>query len=128
MPALRPHDATRLPAIAPSLDTTAVVESLDLTIAPLPAPTPPLGLVLDGHPGVAAWQSELRRRNGSEELVVFLAPSRPGHPGRLVRELDEQLQTVQAPAQFVVLGRDALDRRLAEHDNKKILDHRLADR
>ncbi|MBA3654975.1 MAG: hypothetical protein H0W70_12375, partial [Actinobacteria bacterium] len=48
--------------------------------------------ILDAHPGVAAWQGELSRRNGAEELVVFVAPSRPGHPGRLIHDLDERLR------------------------------------
>jgi hypothetical protein len=80
----------------------------------------PFAPVLDSHPGVAAWQGELSRRNGSEELVVYLAPSRPGHPGRLIRELDEQLEPTHA-VQFIVLSPEAIARRLAEHDNETVV-------
>ena len=84
----------------------------------------PFVSILDSHPGVAAWQSELSRRNGSEELVVFLAPSRPGHPGRLVRDLDERLEPSSPATQFVVLNAEALERRLADHDYNRVVDHR----
>jgi hypothetical protein len=86
----------------------------DVSFAPL----------LDGHPGVAAWQTELSLRDGSDELVVFLAPSRPGHPGRLVRDLDERLQPIAPAAQFVVLSLEDVQHRLAVHDHKRIIDRR----
>jgi hypothetical protein len=81
--------------------------------------------VLDGHPGVASWQGELSRRNGDEELLVFLSPSRPGHPGRLVRELDEKLRATAHPVtQFIVLSPAQLERRLADNDHNQIVDRR----
>ena len=80
--------------------------------------------VLDTHPGVAAWQGELDRRNGDDELVVFFTPSRPGHPGRLIRDLDARLQTTKAPAQFVVLTADAMERRLSDNGNNRVIDKR----
>ena len=82
------------------------------------------GSILDGHPGVAAWQGELSRRNGDDELVVFVTPSRPGHPGRLIRELDVRLRSTLAPAQFVVLTPDALEKRLADNGNNRVIDKR----
>jgi hypothetical protein len=80
--------------------------------------------VLDTHPGVAAWQGELDRRNGDDELVVFFTPSRPGHPGRLIRDLDARLQSTKAPAQFVVLTADAMERRLFANGNNRVVDKR----
>lgn len=80
--------------------------------------------ILDAHPGVAAWQGELSRRNGDEELVVFLTPSRPGHPGRLVRELDSKLRATQPATQFIVLRPDQIERRIAEHGHNQIVDRR----
>jgi hypothetical protein len=80
--------------------------------------------ILDGHAGVAEWQGELSRRDGTDELVVFLATSRPGHPGRLVRELDERLSAVQPATQFVVLSLAKLEARLAEHDHERVIDRR----
>ncbi len=97
------------PRIVPLLTTPSVS-----TFAP----------ILDAHPGVAAWQGELTRRNGSEELIVFLTPARPGHPGRLVRDLDRQLQPTQPAAQFVVLSADDLERRLADHGYNHVVDKR----
>jgi hypothetical protein len=113
-----------LPVVAAPFDT-GDEKAIEATFA---EPVPDIGPVLDAHPGVGAWQAELSRRDGSDELVVYLAASRPGHPGRLVRELDERLQPVHAPAQFVVMSRDALDQRLADHNNGKLLDHRMANR
>jgi hypothetical protein len=84
----------------------------------------PFAPILDGHPGVASWQGELSRRNGSEELVVFLAPSRPGHPGRLVRDLDQRLELTSPATQFVVLNAEALERRLADHGYNRVVDKR----
>jgi len=80
--------------------------------------------VLDGHPGVAAWQSELSRRDGLEELVVFVAPSRPGHPGRLLRDLDRRLQATRAATQFVVLTPEELERRMADNGYSRVVDRR----
>ena len=54
---------------------------------------------------------------------MYLAPSRPGHPGRLIRELDAQLEPTR-PAQFIVLTADALARRLAEHSYQTVVDNR----
>jgi hypothetical protein len=81
---------------------------------------PPFARILDDHPGVASWQAELRHVDGSEELVVFLAPAIAGHPGRLLRELDRQLSVTQ----FVVLDRRGMDARLQAHDDARVVDHR----
>jgi hypothetical protein len=80
--------------------------------------------ILDAHPGVSSWQGEMSRRNGSEEFVVYFTPSRPGHPGRLVRDLDLALQRVRPATQFVVLSADELDRRLAENGYNRVIDRR----
>jgi len=81
---------------------------------------PPFSVVLDGDPGVAAWQAELRTVDGHEELVVFVAPSAPGDPGPVLRALDRQLSVTQ----FVVLDRDDLEDRLAAAGDSRVLDHR----
>lgn len=81
---------------------------------------PPFAHILDDHPGVAAWQAELRIQDGSEELIVFLAPAAAGHPGRLLRELDRQLSVTQ----FVVLDRRGVDARLRAHDDARVIDLR----
>ena len=73
---------------------------------------------------VAAWQSELSRRDGLEELVVFVAPSRPGHPGRLIRDLDRRLQATRAATQFVVLTPEELERRMADNGYSRVVDRR----
>jgi hypothetical protein len=88
---------------------------------------PPFEAVLEAHPGVALWQGELTRRNGDDELVVFVAPSRPGrpgHPARLLHDLDAQLRHVKAPAQFVVLRPADLEKRIADHDDERVVDLR----
>ncbi|HEU5449012.1 MAG TPA: hypothetical protein VFW57_08365, partial [Acidimicrobiia bacterium] len=51
--------------------------------------------VLDEHPGVAAWQAEYRRVDGSEELIVFVAPAGVDRLGPLFRELDLALSATQ---------------------------------
>ena len=84
----------------------------------------PFVSILDEHPGIGSWQGELSRRNGDEELVVFLAPARPGHPGRLIRELEAQLEEAFPPTQFVVLNAEAMAQRLAEHGNARVVDRR----
>lgn len=81
---------------------------------------PRFASVLEAHPEVVAWQAELRNRDGAEELVVFLTPTSDGHPGKLLRELDRELQVTQ----FVVLDLDDLDQRLADHDDAKVVDLR----
>ncbi|HKY76776.1 MAG TPA: hypothetical protein VJS45_11580, partial [Acidimicrobiia bacterium] len=51
--------------------------------------------VLDEHPGVAAWQAEYRRVDGSDELIVFVAPAGVDRLGPLFRELDLALSATQ---------------------------------
>ena len=81
---------------------------------------PPFARILDDHPGVAAWQAELRIHDGVEELIVFLAAEVEGHPGRLVRELDRQLSVTQ----FVVLDRHSMDERLQDANDARVIDLR----
>ncbi len=83
-------------------------------------PLPPFAHILDDHAGVGAWQAELRVHDGAEELIVFLAATDPGHPGRLLRELDRQLSATQ----FVVLDPQAMDARLRASDDARVLDLR----
>lgn len=93
------------------------------------APAPPPGEaegwpdfveVLDGHPDVASWQVELRTVGDEDELIVYLAPVIDGHPGRLVRALDQQL----AATQYVVLDGSTVEQRIARHGGDQILDLR----
>lgn len=51
--------------------------------------------VLDEHPGVAAWQAEYRRVDGTDELIVFVAPAGVDRLGPLFRELDLTLSATQ---------------------------------
>ncbi len=51
--------------------------------------------VLDEHPAVAAWAAELRRVNGVEELIVFVAPAGIDRLGPLFRQLDSTLSATQ---------------------------------
>ncbi len=81
---------------------------------------PPFARILDDHPGVALWQAELWTHDGSEELIVFLSPTDPEHPGRLLRELDRQLSVTQ----FVVLDHAALQSRLRDGGDVRVLDLR----
>jgi hypothetical protein len=81
---------------------------------------PPFARILEDHPGVHAWQAELRHHDGAEELIVFLAPAVEGHPGRLLRELDRQLSVTQ----FVVLDRAAMDERLRASGDTRFIDDR----
>jgi hypothetical protein len=81
---------------------------------------PPFARILDEHPGVDEWQAELRLHDGSEELIVFLAPAVNGHPGRLLRELDRQLSVTQ----FVVLDKPALQARLRDSGDARVVDLR----
>ena len=84
---------------------------------------PPFARILDEHPEIDLWQAELRTVNGAEELIVFLAPRRRGHPGPLLRELDRQLSVTQ----FVVLDRAALDARLRASGDVRVVDARTDD-
>ena len=81
---------------------------------------PPFAHILDEHPGVQAWQAELRLHDTTEELIVFLTPSVEGHPGRLLRELDRQLSVTQ----FVVLDAARLDERLQATGDARVVDLR----
>jgi phenylacetate-CoA ligase len=86
----------------------------------LTAVEPSFTAVLSAHPGIAAWQAELRSVDGTEELLVFVTPSGTGHPGRLLRDLDRHLGVTQ----YVVVRRDELDARLAEHGGRRLVDLR----
>ena len=77
-------------------------------------------MALSAHPGVDAWQVELRSVDGVDELLVFVTPSDSTHPGRLLRDLDRHLGATQ----YVILERGELDERLAEHDGRWLVDLR----
>jgi len=81
---------------------------------------PPFARILNSHPDVSTWQAELRTVDGHEELVVFLTTTANGHPGHVLRELDRHLSVTQ----FVVLDRRSLESRLAEHDDRRVVDLR----
>lgn len=67
--------------------------------------------VLDEHPAVAAWAAELRRVEGVEELIVFVAPAGVDRLGPLFRELDAALSAVQ----YVVERPEQVRDRVARH-------------
>lgn len=81
---------------------------------------PPFTAMLSGHPGIAAWQAEVRVVDGVEELIVFITPSASGHPGRLIRDLDRHLGATQ----YVVVPGAELDQRLFEHRGRRLVDLR----
>ncbi len=81
---------------------------------------PQFAAVLDGNAGVALWQAELRRVNGTEELVVYLTPTRQADLVAVLDELDEEIGVTQ----FVVLSRSELTRRLAAAGDARIVDRR----
>ncbi len=76
--------------------------------------------VLDRNPGVAAWQAELRVVDGYEELLVFLSPN----PGVVLPQLLAVLDADLGATQYVVLDHKALDVRLAQHDDSRVVDLR----
>lgn len=76
--------------------------------------------VLDRHAGVAGWQAELRVVDGYEELLVFLAPTADTRLPKLLAELDADLGATQ----YVVLDAETLDTRLADHDDRRVVDLR----
>lgn len=82
--------------------------------------TPQFFAVLDRHPDVAGWQAELRTVDGNEELIVFLATARDERLQPLLRELDGELSVTQ----FVVLSPGELGRRVAAHDDARVVDLR----
>jgi hypothetical protein len=77
---------------------------------------PVFAQVLSTNRGVSAWQAELRTVDGVDELLVFLAPAMPGHPGPLLQELTERMTVTQ----FIVLERAAVERRISEHGGQVI--------
>ncbi|MGH9282062.1 MAG: hypothetical protein ACRD0S_03895, partial [Acidimicrobiales bacterium] len=84
-------------------------------------PTAPSYLdVLERHRGLAGWQAELRTVDGREELLVFLVLSGRSGLERVLVELDAELSATQ----YVVLEKPALERRLAEHDDRRLVDLR----
>jgi len=80
---------------------------------------PPFAAVLDGHPGVADWQAELRVVDGDEELLVFLAPS----DGQLTVVLQDLVRAMHV-TQFVVLPAGDLAARRERHGGDRIVDLR----
>jgi hypothetical protein len=95
--------------------------------APEPAPTPAangrppaFARLLDGHPGVALWQAELRTVEDAEELLVFFSPAGADGPVPVLTDLAEEL----AVTQFVVLSEDELQDRLDRHDHRQVVDLR----
>jgi hypothetical protein len=81
-------------AVAPSVgdEEAAELEPAAATVAP---PKVWDLKVLDEHPAVAAWAAELRRVDGVEELIVFVAPAGIDRLGPLFRELDKTLSATQ---------------------------------
>lgn len=77
--------------------------------------------VLDRHPDVLGWQAELRTVGGNEELIVFLAAARSERLDPMLRELDGELSATQ----YVVLSPAALDRRVAAHNDARVIDLRV---
>ncbi len=76
--------------------------------------------VLDEHPGVTAWQAEYRLVDGSEELIVFVAPAAVERLGPLFRELDATLSVTQ----FVVMRPEQIHERVSR--DGAVLDLRAA--
>lgn len=76
--------------------------------------------ILDRHPGVSAWQAELRVVDGYEELLVFLAPTAATILPKMLADLDADLGATQ----YIVLDVKTLDARLAEHDDTRVVDLR----
>ena len=72
--------------------------------------------VLDEHPAVAAWAAELRRVNGVEELIVFVAPAGIDRLGPLFRELDATLKATQYVVERPEQVRQRVDRDGAVRD------------
>jgi hypothetical protein len=94
---------------------------------PQPAPagngaTPAFAAVLDGHPGVAAWQAELRTVADVEELFVFFSAAEDQAPVAVLTDLAEEV----AVTQFVVLSEEDVLDRLARHDHRQVVDLRGA--
>jgi hypothetical protein len=94
--ALAPAPTARL--AAPAALAPAVEPEREPAAAGAGAPAP-LRMwnldVLDEHPAVAAWAVELRRVNGVEEIIVFVAPAGIDRLGPLFRELDATLSAAQ---------------------------------
>ena len=105
------HDEAPAPAARPAVEPPPPEEDEDW---------PDFVEVLGGHPDVAAWQVEMRTVGDEDELIVYLAPVIDGHPGRLVRALDQQL----AATQYVVLDGSTVEQRIARHGGEQILDLR----
>lgn len=123
-PARRPRPfAVEMPEPEPDEVPEPLVE-----IEPEPVPGPVgngaaapafIGL-LDDHPGVAAWQVELRTVAGEEEVLVFLSPVAEGGAVPVLTELAAEIPVTQ----FVVLSQDELGERLARHDDRQVVDLR----
>lgn len=112
---VKPAAATK-PSPKPAVAKTAVSAKAE----PIDPELDDIAAVLDGHEGVRAWQAELRTDGGSEELIVYLAPAGGGHPGRLVRQIDAELDVTQ----FVVMDHYDVADRIREHGGARVLDLR----
>ena len=99
-----------------------IVGSVDEAAVPSVAEPHSFAQALEDHPGVAAWQAELRTVNGTDELIVFLSPRGSDHPGPVLRELVEHMDVTQ----FVILDGETLERRLADHGGARVLDERVS--
>ena len=105
------------------------VDEPDEVFAPEPEPAaatpagngapPAFAALLDGHPGVAVWQAELRTVDDAEELFVFFSAG-PNGPVPVLADLAEAVPVTQ----FVVLSEEELLDRLARHDDRQVVDLR----
>lgn len=104
----------------------AVEPEPETEIEPEPAPVsngavpPAFTGLLEAHPGVAAWQVELRTVAGEEEVLVFLSPTADDGAVPVLTELAAEIPVTQ----FVVLSQDELGDRLARHDDRHVVDLR----
>ena len=94
--ALAAAPAARRPAAAKAPLGPGVEADTEAEPAAAAAPKREWNLeILDEHPAVAAWAVELRRVDGHEELIVFVAPAGIDRLGPLFRELDAKLSATQ---------------------------------
>lgn len=114
----RPSKAEAVAAPVPARASTSVIEGDE--IENFDDLDVDLERVLDDHPGVKAWQAELRTVAGYDELIIYLAPARGGHPGPLVRELDAELDVTQ----FVIVDPYDVTDRIEASDGLRVLDLR----
>lgn len=108
----------RAPTSVVSRDEEEAAEEEEAALEPAAVAPPKVWdlKVLDEHPAVAAWAVELRRVNGVEELIVFVAPAGIDRLGPLFRELDATLSATQYVVERPELVRARVDRDGAVHD------------